>query len=153
MGEQHASLGTEPEIHSKLVWVVASPAETVPGEWVAHCLDFDIVSQGHSLEHSLEMAKEAILECLNDDAENGLDPFDRSAAPDEDWEDLYHLMKHGVPLDTVPVEKRDQLTLVGAQLRLVQRIQDHHSEENADFVPEPYQVARLSRSSERLSAH
>jgi predicted RNase H-like HicB family nuclease len=61
--------------------VLIAPADDVPGQWVGHCLDLDIVSAGTSPEHALEMATEAVNECVADDVAHGRNPFDRSPAP------------------------------------------------------------------------
>jgi predicted RNase H-like HicB family nuclease len=72
------------KIERRKVWVVVSPAERVPGEWLAHCLDLNIMSQGRSLSHALDMMIEAVELVVDEDCKAGLDPFDRSA-PAEDW--------------------------------------------------------------------
>ena len=40
-------------------WALIYPSLDVEGEWVAHCLDFDIVSQGTSPGHAGTMIREA----------------------------------------------------------------------------------------------
>lgn len=42
------------------VTVQVFPAEDVPGQWVAHVIELDLITQGNSLRHALEMAGEAI---------------------------------------------------------------------------------------------
>ena len=69
-------------------WVVLRRAEDVKGEWVAHCLDFDLVAQGLSMQEAAEAAKEAIGLVLTDDIEAKLNPYDRRA-PQRFWTDLY----------------------------------------------------------------
>jgi predicted RNase H-like HicB family nuclease len=63
--------------------VLIEPAGDLPGQWVGHCLDLDIVSAGMSPEHALEMVTEAVDECIADDLANGLDPWARRPAPPE----------------------------------------------------------------------
>lgn len=63
-----------------------APADDVPGQWVGHCLDLDIVSAGTSPEHALEMVTEAVNECIEDDLAHGRDPFARRPAPDAERE-------------------------------------------------------------------
>jgi predicted RNase H-like HicB family nuclease len=77
------------------VWVLAYPAEDVPGQWVGHCLDLDVVSVGTSLDDALRMTAEAVALCLQWDAESGLDPFARSKAPGEAWELLDRVVREG----------------------------------------------------------
>jgi hypothetical protein len=75
------------------VWVVVSPAEDVPGEWLAHCLDLDVMSQGRSLPHALDMMVEAVGLVLDEDCKAGLNPFDRMA-PQEHWAEWAEHMRH-----------------------------------------------------------
>ena len=64
-------------------------ADDVPGEWVGHCLDLDVVTQGTSLEHVLSMLGEACFMTVCDDVRSGRDPLDRRA-PQSYW-DLHSL--------------------------------------------------------------
>jgi hypothetical protein len=74
-------------------WVVVIPAEGVPGEWLAHCLDLNVMSQGTSLSHALDMVREAVGLVLDEDCAAGVDPFDR-VAPGEDWAEFNEHMRH-----------------------------------------------------------
>lgn len=63
------------------------PAPDVRGQWVAHWLNLDIVTQGKSLEHAHRMAKEALDLCITADLQDGLDPIAvRASAPVEEWQ-------------------------------------------------------------------
>jgi hypothetical protein len=75
------------KLRDRTAWVVAFPAPDVPGEWLAHCLEPDVMSQGRTLRHALEMLKEAVDLVLREDFGAGLDPFDRKA-PAADWQDF-----------------------------------------------------------------
>jgi predicted RNase H-like HicB family nuclease len=68
-----------------MAWVVVTPADGVPGEWLAHCLDLNVMSQGRSLSHALEMLSEAVGLVLDEDCTAHQNPFDRKA-PQEDWD-------------------------------------------------------------------
>jgi hypothetical protein len=59
------------------------PAQDIPGVWIAHVLDFDLVTQGFSELHALAMAFEASQMIVEADAEAGRDPFARCAPPEE----------------------------------------------------------------------
>lgn len=59
--------------------------DDVPGEWSVHILDFDVLSQGNSLQHALSMAIEAALVVVEAETEMGLDPRSHRA-PDESWQ-------------------------------------------------------------------
>jgi predicted RNase H-like HicB family nuclease len=75
-------------------WVIVCPAPDVDGQWVAHCLDFDVVTQGNSFEHAIELAGEAVALVLTDDLNANRDPHSRQAPP-ECWEPLWKLIKSG----------------------------------------------------------
>lgn len=76
------------------LWVLAYRAPDV-NEWIAHCLDLDIVSQGRDLQHALTMVQEAVLMAMRDDLQHGRDPLARNSAPQEDWSLLHRVQKHG----------------------------------------------------------
>lgn len=69
-------------------WVVVEPAEDIPGEWVAHCLSFDVISQGSSPQEALDAMAEALTMTVADDPSE-------HPAPDEDWERLVDLLERG----------------------------------------------------------
>jgi predicted RNase H-like HicB family nuclease len=79
-------------------WVKLAPAPDVSGEWVAHCLDFDVVTQGRSLPHTMVMAREAVTLVVLDDLENGHEPADRRA-PKEFWTEMYQALQHSKPVE------------------------------------------------------
>ena len=74
-----------PEVITYDLHVHFFPAEDVPGIWVAHCLDFDVVSQGTSLSDAMGMIREAVELTVIDDLGRGLDPHLRRA-PKEEWD-------------------------------------------------------------------
>lgn len=79
------------------LWTVLRPAPDVPGQWVGHCLDIDVVSQGDSLAHALAMTIEACCMVLNEDVKRGLDPL-RRRAPEGDWQEFGALMRNAHPI-------------------------------------------------------
>ncbi len=81
-------------------WVLLHPAEDLPGAWVAHALDFDVVTHGDSPEHAAHMVIEAVAMVLEEDLAQGEDPYLRRA-PAEFWERLHFIMQHG---ETLPVK-------------------------------------------------
>jgi predicted RNase H-like HicB family nuclease len=74
------------------VWILIEPAPDLPGTWVAHCLDFDVITQGSSLHHAFEMAQEAIEMTVLGDLAAGRDPRERRA-PDEYWKRLWRIVE------------------------------------------------------------
>lgn len=77
------------------LWLVIRRAEDVPGAWLAHCLDWDICTQGNSLPHVLQMAVEAISIIGLDDIAKG---NDHERAPEEFWKELDVLLSEGKPI-------------------------------------------------------
>ena len=73
-------------------WNTVFPAEDLPGQWVAHCLDLDVVTQGDSVEHALKMLSEAASMVLSDDIRCGRDPMDRRA-PRKYWDQMWKMMR------------------------------------------------------------
>lgn len=82
------------------VWVLAHPCQDVPGQWVAHCLEFDVVSQGNSLEHAMRMVGEACALVVVDDLTKGKDPLARRA-PEKCFDEMFEALQTGnrVPMD------------------------------------------------------
>lgn len=82
------------------LWAVFTPSKQVPGEWVGHCLELDVVSQGTSLKHAMSMLSEACALVVVDDLAKGFEPMSRRA-PEKDFEFLTKMQTSGerVPLD------------------------------------------------------
>jgi predicted RNase H-like HicB family nuclease len=76
-------------------WVLVHPADDLPGAWIAHALDFDVVAHGESADHALRMAVEAVEMVLEDDLADSFDPYARRA-PAPFWEQLQFILEHGV---------------------------------------------------------
>jgi predicted RNase H-like HicB family nuclease len=81
-------------------WAIIQPAEDIPGQWVAHCLDFDVVTFGSSVEQALKLLHDATAMTISDDLNRGADPADRQA-PQELWTPLYRIIREGERFDTV----------------------------------------------------
>ena len=96
--------------HEYNFWFVFQRTEDVPGQWVGHCLELDVVSQGNSLQHTMSMLNEACIIVLGDDLGSGKDPLDRRA-PESFWNELYTIIREG--------EKRDFSTLEENKVRTV----------------------------------
>src|SRR5947209_3310903 len=73
------------------VWIVVERAADLPDAWVAHCLDFDVVSQGNSPQHAIEMLREAVEMVVMDDLKRNADPRSRRA-PEAYWVQLSRLL-------------------------------------------------------------
>lgn len=121
--------------------VLVSRAEDLPGIWVSHCLNLDVISQGETIPEAIEAIKEAVLMVLNEDESEGLDPFGRERAPEECWHLLSRVMREGVPVDSI----KDQETIEAmvTQLRVFQVARTE-----LEQVPPPWQVAALRGTSD-----
>jgi hypothetical protein len=74
-------------LHHRLHAVIY-PAPDLPGEWVAHCLELDLVTQGTGALHACEMMNEAIRMVAEERIAMGLPPFEFRSAPPEAWQRL-----------------------------------------------------------------
>jgi len=99
-------------------WVVLKKAEDVPGQWVAHCLDIDVVSQGNSLPHAIEMINEAMIMTLVDDLQHGRNPLERSA-PKKFWDELWEVVKNGQRLTVGDAQNITNIQAVATPVFLV----------------------------------
>ena len=110
-------------------WFVLQRAENIPGEWTAHCLELDVVSQGRSLRHAMEMLHEACCIVVCDDLVAGRDPLDRRA-PAKFWDDLYKIIEKDkkVNFSTLEEDKVHSIAcqiLCGEGLNRTNRIHRH----------------------------
>jgi predicted RNase H-like HicB family nuclease len=76
------------------LWVVLHPSADLAGQWVAHSLELDVVSQGNSPEQAIEMVAEACAMVVVEDIAHGRDPLSRRA-PDEFWTELTMIVNRG----------------------------------------------------------
>ena len=98
------------------LWFLVRRAVDLPGQWTAHCLELDVVTQGESVEHAIRMLAEASVMTLADDLEHGRDPFDRRA-PDEYWAELYRIVREGLPGQLAELAAAgDRLQVVAGQV-------------------------------------
>jgi hypothetical protein len=89
----------------EVVSVLMYPAEDIPGVWIAHCLDLDVMSQGMpngGVESASECMAEAIMLACQWDRNQLLDPFRcRKPAPAEDWDAFTRTAFYGVTFDNI----------------------------------------------------
>lgn len=124
--------------------ILVTPAESLPGQWVAHCLNIDLVTQGNSIDHAFEMAREAVTMVVEDDLRNSLDPLERPSAPAECWELLQGVVKEGRPLSDI-ADRRDVTAAVG-MLRVVVShdvLPEHARPPEVEMLPPAWQIASL----------
>jgi hypothetical protein len=99
IGNARASVVTMGSNMQKLfqarAWILIERAEDIPGEWVSHCLDFDVVMQGRSIPEALKAVQDAVNVVLIDDLARGADPRARRA-PEEHWNHLSQMLDYAV---------------------------------------------------------
>jgi predicted RNase H-like HicB family nuclease len=76
--------------------VFLTRAPDVEGQWVGHCLEVDVVSQGQTMREAFEATREAVELVILDDLGSAREPTQRSA-PREEWEAAYALVRTGNP--------------------------------------------------------
>lgn len=143
-------MGTMNKFDANLwLWVKAAP--DVPGQWVAHCLDLDLVTQGDSPEHALRMLQDAVALTVFDDLRSGHDPAARPKAPKEDWDEMFDMLKHGqkVPFGHIPEKV--------VALAVCARFFMHHRVLRGDDLsmekrPPAWMIDQVGRSPEHLNS-
>lgn len=76
-------------------WMIVKRSLDLPGQWIAHCLDVDVVSQGNSFEQAFRMGFEAVAMVIAEDLRAGDEPLARRAPP-QVWDDeLWDALKRG----------------------------------------------------------
>src|SRR6188768_3672484 len=120
------SMHQEMAAQTRNLWALVYPAQDVPGQWVAHCLDHDIVTAGTSAHHAFEMILEAVVTCAEDDIRAGRDPFARPKAPQEDWEELSRVTRDGTFFQgDLPSEEKLDGCMIACQLVLWVDVPEH----------------------------
>jgi predicted RNase H-like HicB family nuclease len=83
--------------------VVLYPAPDIEGQWIAHGLETDVVTQGDSPEHALAMMADALQALASHQALRRRPTLQLRPAPTEIWD----LAANAVPLDlTAHVDRR-----------------------------------------------
>lgn len=92
-------------------WVLIEPAEDIPGAWVAHSLDFDVISYGDSPQDAIDCICEAVAMTVTDDLSDGRDPHARKPAPEKYWDRLLQVLRHGAVVKIAEVVRPSMLAL------------------------------------------
>jgi len=61
--------------------VVIYPASDIKGQWIAHCLETDVVTQGDSTDHAFEMMAETLESISKFNLSHGRFPVALTPAP------------------------------------------------------------------------
>lgn len=127
-------------------WVVVEPTE-LEGEWLAHVVDFDIVTQGEGWEGALRNAYDAMASALCADLDVGLDPEKRPPAPPEIRHLLDQVLKNGEPTDRDVIEEK-----VKGGKRLFLAFLIGMTFEKHRFMPLEHEIAQLCYANMRDSS-
>ena len=133
--------------------VLVTPAASVPGQWVAHCLNLDVVTQGESIQHAFMMAREAVEQVVADDLAAGLDPLDRPSASEECWTLVEAIMRGGRPLSTIDDPRAVRAAVAFLQVSVPRdALPEHARPLVVEMAPAPWQMAALEelRNSQSL---
>lgn len=117
------------------LWVVFKRAPDAPGTWVAHCLNWDLVTFAGSLAAAVRSAAEMLTMVAADDALHGRS---RSPAPAEDWAEWHEVVANGAPEPVSDLFVRDESTLrcVVMPFRVeVSRVRRSSRPSNVDEAP------------------
>ena len=90
--------------------VYVYPADDVPGQWIAHAIENDVVTVGDDVEHAIHMGIEAAVCVAFEDYSLGIDPRERGKkTPSEVRERAYRLVEEGEPcaFKDLPSHKAD----------------------------------------------
>ncbi len=83
------------------IWVVLQPCKDIPGEWLAHCLNYDLYSQGHSLRHAVAMLIEALGLVLVEELKEGR-MLEERRAPAQYWDEMFEVLRQGRSSNGIP---------------------------------------------------
>jgi len=86
--------------------IVIYPAPDLEGQWIAHCLETDVVTQGNSADHAFQMMAEALEAISKFNLSHGRFPVALTPAPKEIWE-LFDIEKPGGIVANVAVSSKD----------------------------------------------
>lgn len=90
-------------------WIKVAPTE-IEGQWVAHCPDFDVMSQGNGPAHAVQMLHEALAMSIVDDVVNNIDPHSHRV-PVAEW-DAFMTMVRRSKACTLEAGIRARATLI-----------------------------------------
>jgi hypothetical protein len=129
------------------VHIVVRPAADLPGKWMAHCLDVDVVTYGDSLRHVLDMIREAVEETFRDDAIDGRESLERRA-PKQCWDELWKvLFPHTVatPLsELLEHERRVRYVIVNGTVTVTRETARSDTSDSLEIEPVGLSPAEMS---------
>jgi hypothetical protein len=128
--------------------VLVTPSEDVPGQWVAHCLNIDVVTQGDSVQHAFMMVKEAVLQVVLDDIAHGLDPLERPRASEDLWELVTTTLREGCPVPAIEDQRRITAAIGALHVRVPRDALPERARPavpEVDMLPPAWQIAAVQQ--------
>lgn len=125
--------------------LLIEPASDVPGCWVAHILDIDIVTFGQGFRQTLELGLEAAALVIDDDLANGLNPLARHRAPTEVYRRAARIMESQCP--PMAIDELEARIAAGDQIAalfLVSVHVDRAERHPRDLVGQPASLDHLA---------
>lgn len=86
--------------------------------WVAHCLEYHLVTSAKTLDGAKAAVVEATQMALADDRADGIDSRSRARAPHARWSVWQRIRAEGHPLSSFGSETSRRQLLLAAQMRL-----------------------------------
>jgi predicted RNase H-like HicB family nuclease len=128
--------------------VLIQPAADLPGQWVAHCLQGDVMSQGSSPAEARDSLVEAFQIVFEHEVEHGRNPFERRSAPEECWAAWKHVMQNGRPVSFAEAEQRATAAVayIATMMTVLVEVIDHQKNvviesDDATDVPPAWMIA------------
>jgi predicted RNase H-like HicB family nuclease len=131
------------------VSVLVRAAPDLSDQWIAHCLNLDIVTQGASPEHAIRQMAEAIVLAVEDDLAHDLDPHGRIAAPEASWQQFWEVLRGGTRISPTDIDNyRESRSLVVAAVLYMKRLNVSRACKTAMHesggTPDPYIIAAIN---------
>lgn len=125
--------------------VLIRAAKDLPECWVAHCLNWDLVSQGSSPSDAAKSVAEAIVLAIEEDTAAGVDPDDRPAAPTEDWEIFQRTLQSAMRVAAADVDRLPgRGAIVAAVMYFAQAgARSGKADSSLPAVPPPFMIAAM----------
>lgn len=130
--------------------VLVQPAPDVAGQWTAHLLNWDVMSQGDSPNHALLMVLEALQQVIEADDEDDFDSDCRPSAPAEAWKTFAEIQLHGTrisPADAGALPAAADL----AYAATISRVEKKASDAMPPHTPPPFVVQGLLENDQKPS--
>ena len=132
--------------------VLVSRAADLPGQWLGHCLDLDLMSQGNSIDEAMESMVEIVSLAMVEDLKEGLDPFQvREGAPEACWQEWMQITATGRPLSALTADQVSSVRALAVQVQLELEIKQQPSlvpltlRDHMQLSPPAWQLAALDK--------